>query len=458
MTQDLKTAIFVTAVLLIGLSQAGALTTPKATAKGALLPQDKPSRAAKHKNAARTKTPAVPAQPWQRLAIQSGDGLSTVLDRAGLADDVWSKVLALGAAVQPLLQLQPGDSLYIRQSPRGHLTALLYHLDANTALVVEQQHGIWTTHTGATQLHTVERMISGHAGDSLARALRAAGLNASLAARVTGIFKWRVDLERQLRGGDYFAVLYKQRYLDGHRLPGGTILAVQLQVDNHTLRAFRHKDSDGQVHYYDLGGHSYEYSIERTPLDYVYVSSPFSYHRMNPVLHIMRPHLGVDLAANTGTPVHAAASGQVVFHGRDGGYGRLIEINHPNGYQTRYAHLSAYAKGLHDGEYVHKDQLIGYVGESGVATGPHLHYEIRRNGVAHDPLHMPLPQGHQLKGKVLARFRQRIRPQVARLNHNWPAPLRGKLAMAQPTQGACFFSHATNTRADALQQLLCSAY
>lgn len=458
MSPDMKVAVFAIAVMLVGLSLAPAPADVGRLAQETADSIELPS--------ATTPRPHHAVQPWQQVSVSKGDSLSGIFAAAGLAPGTWKTVVALGASAKPLRHLQPGDKLFIRQSPQGTLQALAYQGSASTPrIIVTRENGALRARTGDSQIQIHKRTLTGHVEGTLAGSLQKAGLSQALAHRVADIFSWRIHLHRSVHAGDPFTIIYRQRNLGGHPLPGGTLLAAQLQAGSQTLRAFRFKNAAGKVHYYDIQGRPYMLSIERTPLHYAYVSSTFSRHRMNPVLHKIMPHLGVDLAATKGTPVHAAADGQVVFMGRDGGYGRLIKLDHAHDYQTRYAHLSAYAKGLHDGEYVHQGEVIGYVGATGRATGPHLHFEIRHDGIAHNPLHMQLPNGQNLTGVSLARFDRQIGPRVARLGAHWPAPLRGKLAMRPAVIGQCRFSSVPSRpvtsgyahRTDGVNRLLCPA-
>ena len=320
----------------------------------------------------------------------------------------------------------------------GRLRFLALELGGLDRLVIDRGHDGLTAAIRHREPEVERVRVVGRIRHSLSAALASAGVGAGTAARMAAVFSPRMDLARALRRGDRFALIYEQRHLDGRRLADGALYAAQLSVAGNTLRAFRRADADGQVRYYDADGLTLRPMIERAPLRYRRVSSPFAERRRHPITGRIRPHHGVDFAAPTGTPVHAGADGIVRFRGRAGGYGRFIEIDHRDHYQSRYGHLSAYARGLHVGDAVQRGQLIGYVGSSGLSTGPHLHYEIRRNGVPHDPLHMPLP-GRQLEGAALARYKREIAPRLADLAaQDMGSKLAGRsvllcIPMAEPT-------------------------
>lgn len=252
---------------------------------------------------------------------------------------------------------------------------------------------------------------AGRIRHTLYQAARRAGLDKPLTSALIGIFAARVDFRHDVHRGDRFAVVY------GHRAhhAGPVILAAELDLENTTLRVFRHAGRDGRYRYYTQAGRTLTPTLLRTPVDYTHVSSPFSLRRLNPVLHIYRPHYGVDLAAPTGTPIHAAGNGRVVFRGRDGAYGNLVIIRNRRGrYSTRYAHMVRFAKNIHVGSRVHQGEVIGYVGATGMTTGPHLHFEIRVHGAPKNPLTVKLPS--TLPADELTAFHANITPLVAELD------------------------------------------
>ncbi|HET7588034.1 MAG TPA: M23 family metallopeptidase [Gammaproteobacteria bacterium] len=256
--------------------------------------------------------------------------------------------------------------------------------------------------------------IAGRIRHSLYRSARSAGLSRELTAALVGIFARRVDYRHDIQAGDRFVVVYEHD--DGEP----RIVAAELDLQGRAMRAFRYTDGSGQPAWYAMNGQPLKPTLLRTPVDYTRVSSPFSRRRLNPVLHIYRPHYGVDLAAPAGTPVRAAGDGRVTFRGRDGGYGKLIIINNPGPFSTRYGHMQRFAKGIHVGSYVQQGDVIGYVGSTGVATGPHLHFEIRVNGKPRPPLKVELPR-QQLSGDALLAYEQAIAPLAGALD---PTPRR----------------------------------
>lgn len=356
------------------------------------------------------------ASDWINLQVHSGDSLSSLFHRAGLDATQWMTVLKLGGQVDALRHLRVGDTLKIRKTQSGKLVALEFPLTSLKRLqVIRFGHNLEAS-VETTPARIREVRIAGQVRHTLIGALRNAGISYRLAVKFADIFHGRTDLSRNLRSGSRFVLILRRYYADGHLIKAGPITAAKLTLQGHTIDAFRYTNSHGNAAYYDQHGRSLKPSIIRTPLNYRYVSSPFSLHRLNPVTHVWEPHYGVDLAARTGTPIKAAASGTVKFIGRDGGYGNLVELRNFGPYTTRYAHMSRFAKGLHRGSYVHQGEVIGYVGATGETTGPHLHFEIRVNGVPHNPLKMHLPNGAPIPKSRKPAFMNTIQPLVADLN------------------------------------------
>ncbi|GAB3670876.1 M23 family metallopeptidase [Salinisphaera aquimarina] len=360
--------------------------------------------------------------PWREITVTPGDSLSRVFQRAGLRAKEWIALLALGDKVAPLKTLKAGETLAIRKTPDGRLSDLRYRLDAVDTLAVSRDvtSGGKTDTLRADILHqdsqTRRITASGTVDGSLSRSLAQAGIPARVATELAHIYRYRANLSRNMHPGDRFSVIYDAEFAGDVRVEAGPIIAASITTGGRSLKAFRALDDQGRPGYYDLKGGSYEPSFSRHPVNYSRISSPFDPNRMHPILHIRRPHWGVDMAAPRGTPIRAAANGTVKFVGRKHGYGKLVELQHFDGYSTRYGHMYKFVKGMHDGERIRKGEVIGYVGSTGEATGPHLHFEIRKDGVAHNPLTMSLPEGHPLSARRLAVFTSRIHPLLAQLD------------------------------------------
>jgi murein DD-endopeptidase MepM/ murein hydrolase activator NlpD len=249
---------------------------------------------------------------------------------------------------------------------------------------------------------------------NLAEAGYKAGLSDELIDELTRIFAWDIDFASNLHPGDQFTVLYKN-------VPGtnnsreSRIYAAEFVSRGKFLTAVRFEDADGNVSYYTPEGNSLHKAFLSTPVDYARISSHFDTHRRHPVLNRIRAHKGVDYAARTGTPVKAAGDGEVAFKGRKGGYGQVLILKHGDHYETLYAHLSGFKRGLNDGDHVMQGEVIGYVGQTGLATGPHLHYEFRKDGVHQNPESLEFKRPMRLASRQLAEFKEHTKPLLAKL-------------------------------------------
>ena len=214
----------------------------------------------------------------------------------------------------------------------------------------------------------------------------------NLTMQLANIFGWDIDFVMDIRKGDHFRLLYEELFLDGEKVGDGNILMAEFWNQGRHVTAFRYATKSGDIDYLDLKGDSLRKEFIRSPVSFTRISSRFSTGRYHPVLHKVRAHKGIDYAAPRGTPVKAAGDGKVIHAGNKGGYGRTVIVQHGQSYTTLYAHLNGYAKGIRTGKRVRQGDVIGYVGSSGLATGPHLHYEFRLNGVHRNPLTVPLPK------------------------------------------------------------------
>lgn len=237
------------------------------------------------------------------------------------------------------------------------------------------------------------------------------------------VFQWQLDFSRQLRVGDTYRLAFEREVRPDGTMRTGRILAAELVNQGSPLHAIwfdLHGDDEGG--YYDLEGESLRRAFIRAPLEYRRISSRFNRNRFHPVLNQRRPHIGVDYAANTGTPVMATADGTVTHRGVKGGYGNAVEIRHANGFMTRYAHLNGFASSVRAGGRVSQGQVIGYVGMTGLATGPHLHYEMHRNGTAVDPLNVDIPAGDPIPAEARDRWAGELDVRIALLEGLPSAP------------------------------------
>lgn len=344
------------------------------------------------------------------IEVRSGHTLSGILAAQGLSGNALMRALMPVDEAWRLEQLQPGQRLDLLRDHEGRLLEI--------ALRVGGEHTFRFARTDdgfalqrekiAYQRHTAS--VQGTIVTSLYNAARDAGLSNRVILTLAGVFEWDLDLARDLRVGDRFSVIHEELYLDGRKVRDGEILAAELVSRGRRIRAVRYEDPSGHVAYYTPEGRSVQKAFLRAPIEFARVSSGFSRARHHPVLHTIRAHGGTDYAVATGTPIRATGDGRVVRIDLDGGYGNTVVLAHGGQYTTMYAHMLRFAKGLRAGTRVKQGQVIGYVGQSGVATGPHLHYEFRVRGVPQDPLTVPLPRGvplpHEYRDEFIAQTQQ----------------------------------------------------
>lgn len=353
---------------------------------------------------------------WRRHTIRAGDTLSGIFDQLGIPARTLHRVMASGDEAKQLTHIRPARQLSVRLAPDGRLLELRYAIDALHELRALDVGEEWVFEHVA---HAVERRInhaSGTIRSSFFLAARRAGLPDGMTMELAEIFGWDIDFALSIRESDQFTVLFEDLYRDGEAIGHGYIVAAEFVNQGKTYRAIRFEEPDGDIAYYTPDGESLRKSFLRSPVKFAHISSRFNLRRKHPLLNRIRAHRGVDYAARTGTPIRATGDGRIRYLGTKGGYGRTIVIGHANSYSTLYAHMSRYARGMKQGRRVEQGEIIGYVGMSGLATGPHLHYEFRVNGVHRDPLKVPLPKATPLPPAYRERFAAQAEPLLARLD------------------------------------------
>lgn len=350
--------------------------------------------------------------------VQRGDSVASLLARLGIQDDAAFRFLRENPASQAIFrQLRPGKAVTAHVGNNGELQTLIYPLNgSDRALFIERRDGRLLASERALPLESQVMMKSGEIQYSLFGATDDAGVPDSIAMQLAEIFGGDIDFHRGLRTGDRFSVVYETFTHLGKPARTGRILAAEFINDGKSYRAVWFEDTEGKGAYYTPEGKSLRKAFLRSPLEFSRISSGFTSARFHPILQAWRAHKGVDYAAPTGTRVKSTADGTVDFIGNQGGYGRVVILRHQTRYTTVYGHLSGYASGLHKGSRVAQGEVIGYVGSSGWATGPHLHYEFRINDVHQNPLSVALPTAVPLTTQQLAAFRSKTQPSLARLD------------------------------------------
>lgn len=388
---------------------------PRAVAQPAFPDEHPPLSSAPLQQATKTTDSLPASRKWDaEITVRAGDTLSEIFGRLGLSRSV-PALLRPGDAGGSLHRLRPGQTLHINQDHQG-----LRHLMYQPTLGKETHYwripgGTYTVGQTSLPIKLKRRTVSGMIDRTLFEAGSDAGLGHAMILKLAHIFGWDIDFALEIRKGDRFKLIWDEHWIEGRHAKDGPILAAEFVNQGQTYQALRYTGKDGRADYYTPDGKYLRKQFLRTPVDFTRISSHFNPRRLHPILKRVRPHRGVDYAAPTGTPVYAAGDGTVIRRGWKGGYGRAIFIRHGTRYTTVYAHLSRYARGLRVGSKVTQGQVIGRVGRSGMATGPHLHYEFRVDGVHRNPVKVKLPPLRPLRYVEQADFRQQTWPMLVAL-------------------------------------------
>jgi murein DD-endopeptidase MepM/ murein hydrolase activator NlpD len=354
--------------------------------------------------------------PYVRdVPVQRGDTLGSVLARGGVNDPAASAFLRTDRSVQALYQLRPGKNLHIETDEDGTLLGLRYLTQQGDLLSVSRNGSALQVQSAPAAYEARVAMRSGEISSSLFAAADEAGMPDAVTFQLADIFGGDIDFYHDIRSGDRFAVVYEVLYAEGQPVRIGRVLAAEFVNRGITYRALHYANGEGQGGYYAPDGKSLRKAFLRSPMEFSRITSGFSTARFHPILQTWRAHKGIDYAAPMGTPVRATADGKVALLGRQSGYGNLIVLQHQGTYSTAYGHLSRFASGLKRGGNVHQGEVIGYVGMTGLATGPHLHYEFRVSDVQRNPLSVALPNAVPITPQEKPAFFARTGPLLAQM-------------------------------------------
>lgn len=349
---------------------------------------------------------------WREERIQRGDTLVSLLDRLGVVAEEIQAAVAASRSQPAAVRLVAGRTVLARVTSGGRLMLVRYMVDDQKLLSIERVGGNFRVAEAAVQPETRVVVRSGEISHSLFGATDAADVPDSIASQMAEIFSGDIDFHRDLRQGDRFSMVYETQYHEGAAIRSGRLLAAEFINQGKAYRAVFFKDPQGREGYFTPDGRSMKRAFLKSPLPFTRISSGFSRARYHPVLKEWRAHRGIDYAAPTGTPIRAVSDATVSFAGRKGGYGNLVVLNHRGPYSTAYGHLSRFAKGMRRGARVSQGEVIGYVGSTGLASGPHLHYEFRVNNVQKNPLAMNLPAAYPLEARYRSQFAEVSGPMV----------------------------------------------
>ncbi|MCY1275878.1 Peptidase family M23 [compost metagenome] len=358
-----------------------------------------------------------PADPRHRtITVASGDTLSTLFAKVGLnANDVHA-VLNSSKEAKRFGQLKVGQVLEFELDEARQLKSLHSQLSLLEGITLTKNDKGFGFKRELTKPEVREHYSRGVINSSLFLSAKRAGLSHDLTMELANAFGYDIDFAQDIREGDEFEVIYERKLVEGKEVGTGNILAARFTNRGKTYTAVRYTNKQGVTSYYTADGNSMRKAFIRTPVDFARISSRFSMGRKHPILNKIRAHKGVDYAAPRGTPIKAAGDGKVILAGRRGGYGNCVIIQHGNSYRTLYGHMQGFAKGVRTGGTVRQGQIIGYIGTTGLSTGPHLHYEFQVNGVHVDPLSRKLPMADPIAKAEKQRFLQQSKPMLARMD------------------------------------------
>ncbi|WP_109124735.1 peptidoglycan DD-metalloendopeptidase family protein [Dyella sp. C11] len=354
-------------------------------------------------------------EDWHIVQVQPGQTLSDLFQSQGLSLTDVQHVVDQSGDAKALHHISPGQEFDFLLDSDGSLKGIRFDKDEAKRTVMRFDGDKATVVAESRDVERREHVAHGTIDSSLFAAGSKAGMSNQMVLKLAELFKYDIDFVQDLREGDSFTVIYDDVYRDGAYLHEGDIVAAEFVNDGERYTAYRFKKDDGSYGWFSEDGRPIQKSFLRIPVDFTRISSQFSAARMHPILGLMRAHQGVDYAAPTGTPIHAAGDGVIKFKGWMNGYGKFVIVQHNGSISTAYGHMSKFANEK-VGQHVSQGEVIGYVGMTGLATGPHLHYEFRVNNVQRDPQKVTLPKPEPLPAVQMAKFKaQVVQPQLARL-------------------------------------------
>ncbi|MDX1556059.1 MAG: peptidoglycan DD-metalloendopeptidase family protein [Xanthomonadales bacterium] len=359
------------------------------------------------------EAPAYTAGDWISVEVRPGQTFGAILTEQGFSPSVVNTIVDLDDNTRKLKRIRPGDVFRFRKDETGEFVQMRHAFGETHNLIVSNEDGHFRAELQQREITTEVKEAEGVISSSLYVAAKAAGLSDPMVMELANIFGWDIDFILDIREGDRFFVVYEKIYREGEFLRDGRILAASFVNQGQRYQAIRY-ESEQDVGYFAPDGRPMRKEFLRAPLNFSYISSGFNPARMHPVLKRIRPHRGIDYYAPRGTPVYASGAGTVIRSAYSNANGHHVFIKHANGIETRYLHFTNRA--VQQGQKVQQGQTIGYVGSTGLATGPHLHYEFLVDGVHRNPRTVALGKVDPLEGEVLTAFRKHAAPMLTRLS------------------------------------------
>lgn len=366
------------------------------------------------------QAPTPEYDPWDEVVVRSGNTLDGIFRQQGFGGDLLHDIMALNGDTRSLKKIRPGDVFGFQRHDDGTMRRMRYPIDEQNYLVIDHTGGELRAERMRRQLIAEVRETQGTIDSSLFMAGKAAGLSDAMVMKLAEIFGWDIDFVLDIRGGDRFYLMYEKIYRDGEFLRDGEILAATFVNQGERFQAVRF-EQDGKADFFSPTGAPMRKAFLRAPLNFSYISSNFNPRRFHPILKRVKAHNGIDYRAPKGTPVYAAGDGSVIRSAYSATNGHHVFIKHSGGIETRYLHFTK--RTVNQGARVRQGQVIGYVGDTGLATAAHLHYEFLVGGVHRNPRTIPLPQAVPLEGNQLALFQTHAAPLLSQLARQESASL-----------------------------------
>ncbi len=348
--------------------------------------------------------------------IKKGESLSTIFSKLDLSKKDLHAIIHANELGKQFASIRPGKNLLLSTDTEGVLQQLSYKKSQIETLIATRNEGSFNVEVISKPIEKQIASAQVTINSSLFLDGKTAGIPDKTIMQLANIFAWDIDFALSLRKGDQFTVVYEKLFVDDQEFDSGEIISAEFINQNHVFTAVRFEDNKGQVSYFSPEGKSMRKAFLRTPIEFARVSSHFNLKRKHPIFKTTRPHRGVDYAARKGTPITATGDGKIIFRGSQRGYGKVVTVQHGQKYTSLYAHMSKFKRGQRVGSHIKQGSIIGYVGKTGYATGPHLHYEFRVNGVHRNPLTVKLPIASPIKKSLLIAFKKQTEPLLAQLN------------------------------------------
>jgi murein DD-endopeptidase MepM/ murein hydrolase activator NlpD len=351
---------------------------------------------------------------WQTITPRSGDSMAAIFKRLGLSAQNLHAVVNKNPHAKVLSRIKPTQKLQFLIN-KNKLEKLVIPVDFVKTLTIYRVGNAYKTRMDSKKTTTQNLYLTATVKGSLYSTSQRYNIPSKLIRQMVLIFNKEIDFSHSLRSGDQFSIIYDAFYVENKRVGIGDIVAVSYTNNGKTYQAIRHKNARGEVDYFTPKGNSFKKAFNRYPIKFSHISSTFTISRYHPILHYRRAHKGIDLAARIGTPIRATGDGVITVIDRHNGYGNMIKIQHDKTYSTIYGHMLKFQKGLYKGSRVKRGQVIGYVGQTGLATGPHCHYELHVHNQPKNPTTIPLPTASPVPAREMAAFKAKSGKLLAQL-------------------------------------------